>query len=100
MGMYRLVVNGTISFYELMNLSEEDGSVILKLKHFNKDLTGWEEKDRFVSFRLVKMGPQAAYFSGLTFQRIADDRLEIFLAIRDRDGRVREEAFQMQRVAR
>jgi hypothetical protein len=97
MGMYRLVINGKPSFYEFIHLAEDNGSLVMKLKHFNADLTAWEEKDRFVTFRLVKLGVNEAHFDGLTFRRSAD-RLQIFLALRDKDGKVREEAFQLDRV--
>jgi hypothetical protein len=98
MGMYRSVVDGKVSFYELMNLVEENGSLVLKLKHFNADLTAWEEKERFVSFPLVKLTPTEAWFAGLTFRRAGGDRMQIFLAIRNRDGSIREEEFRMQRA--
>ena len=97
MGMYRLIVNGKPSFYEFIHLAEENGSLVMKLKHFNPDLTAWEEKDRFVTFRLVKLGLNEVHFSGLTFRRSVD-RLQIFLALRDKDGQVREEEFRMERV--
>jgi hypothetical protein len=97
MGMYRLVVDGKVSFYELMNLVEVNGSLVLKLKHFNADLTAWEEKDRFVSFSLVKLTATEVWFSGLTFRRVGDDGLRIFLALRSADGTIREEEFKMQR---
>jgi Domain of unknown function (DUF6265) len=100
MGMYRLIVDGKVSFYEFMNLVEADGSLVLKLKHFNPDLTGWEEKDRFVSFRLAKIAPDQIWFGGLTFRRLGPDRLEIFLALRGGDGSVREERFLMERRRR
>jgi hypothetical protein len=96
MGMYRLVIDGKPSFYEFIHLAEENGSVSMRLKHFNADLTGWEEKDRVVTFRLVKLGVNEAYFGGLTFRR-SENRLQIFLAIRDRDGKVREESFTLER---
>ena len=54
-GTYRLVVDGKASFYEFMNLIEDDGSLLLRLKHFNADMTGWEDKDKFVSFRLARL---------------------------------------------
>jgi hypothetical protein len=98
MGMYRLVVKGAVSFYEFMNLAEENGSVVLRLKHFNADMTGWEEKDRFVTFRLVKLTPTEAHFGGLTFRRTGNEALDIFLALRDRNGNVREEEFNRRRV--
>ena len=97
MGMYRLVVGGKVSFYEFLTLVEEHGSVALKLKHFNPDMTGWEEKDRFVTFRLAKLEPNVAWFGGLTYRRVGNDRLEIFLAIRDKSGTIREEKFVMDR---
>jgi hypothetical protein len=96
MGMFRLVQKGAPSFYEFMHLAEENGSLVLRLKHFNADLTGWEEKDRFVTFPLVKMGRNEAFFSGLTFRRASDDRLEIYLAL-GQDGKVREEKFELAR---
>ena len=99
MGMFRLVKEGKVVFYEFLTLVELEGSLLLKLKHFNPDLTGWEEKADFVKFRLLKMEPGAVYFQGLTFKRVGANKLEIFLAIRDRkDGTVREEKFEMTRL--
>jgi hypothetical protein len=97
MGMFRLVRDGKLVFYEFLTLVEQDGSLLLKLKHFNADLTGWEEKANFVTFRLLEMSPEAAYFNGLTFRRQGADGLEIFLALRDSAGTVREERFVMKR---
>jgi hypothetical protein len=97
MGMFRLVVGGKPTFYEFMHLAEENGSLVLKLKHFNADLTAWEEKERFVTFRLMKIGVNDAHFDGLTFRRSVD-RLQIFLALRDKEGKVREEEFRLDRV--
>jgi hypothetical protein len=98
MGMFRLVKDGKVVFYEFLTLVEHEGSLLLKLKHFNPDLTGWEEKADVVSFRLLKIAPDAVHFNGLTFRRIGSDTVEIFLAIRDREGAVREERFTMTRV--
>jgi len=44
-----------------------------------------------------RLTPAEAYFGELTFRRAGDDRLEIFLVLRDADGTVREEAFRMER---
>ncbi len=100
MGMFRLVKEGKVVFYEFLTLVEHEGSLLLKLKHFTPELTGWEEKADFVKFRLLKVEPEAVYFQGLTFKRLGRDRLEIFLALRNRtDGTVREERFEMKRVA-
>ena len=103
MGMFRLVKRDeagkdAVTFYEFLTFVEQDGSILLKLKHFNADLSGWEEKDRFVTFRLVRVAPDAVYFDGLTFRRDAPDRLSIFLALRDsKTGTVSETAFRLVR---
>jgi hypothetical protein len=62
---------GRVRFSEHMHLIEEEGSLVLRLKHFNADLTGWEEKDAMLTFRLVAIEPCAAYFNALTL-RCAD----------------------------
>ena len=99
MGMFRLVRGGKVVFYEFLTLVEHEGTLVLKLKHFNPDLTGWEEKDRFVTFRLLECTPAELRFDGLTFRRAGPGRVDIFLAIRNRqDGSVREEAFSMLRT--
>ena len=63
--------DGAIMFTEHMYLVEEAGTLALQLKHFNADLTGWEEKDDMVTFRLVAIEPCAAFFNALTL-RCAD----------------------------
>jgi hypothetical protein len=99
MGMFRFLKGDQVAFYEFLTLVEHEGSLLLKLKHFNPDLTGWEEKADAIRFRLLKITPDAVWFDGLTFQRVDDNEVRIFLAIRNRtDGSVREEFFQMRRV--
>lgn len=62
---------GGIAFTEHLYLMEEDGSLVLRLKHFNEDLTGWEEKNDMLTFRLVAIEECAAFFRALTL-RCAD----------------------------
>ena len=59
---------GGIQFSEILYLMEEEGTLVLRLKHFNADLTGWEEKDGMLTFRLVAIEPCAAYFHALTLR--------------------------------
>ena len=99
MGMFRNFKQERIVFYEFLMFVEENGSVVLKLKHFNPDFSGWEEKGAFVSFKLVKVEEKAVHFDGLSFIRESDDALQIYLLLRDKAGQVREEAFRMRRVS-
>jgi Domain of unknown function (DUF6265) len=99
MGMFRLIKNGSPVFYELFTLVEDNGSLILRLKHFNPNMTGWEEKDQTIDFPLVAKEPGVIYFDGMTFKRESPDAVTIFLAIHSKkDGGVREEAFRYTRV--
>jgi hypothetical protein len=98
-GYFRLVRDGKAVFYEILTLLEVDGSVEMRLKHVNPDMTGWEEKSGFVTFGLVKIDDTGAYFSGLTFRKAGPDALEAYLALRSKaDGSVREEKLVYRRV--
>ena len=59
---------GTIMFTEHMYIVAHGNSLALKLKHFNADLTGWEEKGDMLTFRLVAIEECAAYFNALTLK--------------------------------
>jgi hypothetical protein len=61
------------------------------------DFSGWEEKERYINFPLVKVEKQAVHFDGLSFFRSGDE-LKIYLLLEDRKtGAVREEQFTMKR---
>src|SRR5688572_24666958 len=47
-GHFRLVRDGKPVFYEIMTVIEVEGSLEMRLKHVNPDMTGWEEKADFV----------------------------------------------------
>ena len=97
MGMFKHIQEGEPTFYELELIVEEKESLVLKLKHFNADLTGWEDKQEFVSFPLVRMAEDASYFDGLTYRRLENDTLEVYVVIGDGDE-VREEGFVFHRA--
>ncbi|MEC8554174.1 MAG: DUF6265 family protein [Planctomycetota bacterium] len=45
MGMFKIVREGRVAFYELLTIVAKDDSHVLRLKHFDGSLKGWEEKD-------------------------------------------------------
>ncbi len=89
-GMWKLMNQDEVVFYELMLLVEEEGSLSLKVKHFSEDFTAWEVKEDFVRFPLVKLEENAVHFSGLSFNRISEDEIHAFIAMRH-DDKLREE---------
>lgn len=58
----------SITFTEHMYITEDAGSLVLKLKHFNPDLTGWEARDDMLTFPLVAIEDCAAFFQALTLR--------------------------------
>ena len=89
--------DGGLMFTEHMYLAEEGGSLVLKLKHFNPDLTGWEEKDGMVRFRLLSIEPCAAYFSSLTYRCEAEGGLLVAVRMKSEGDAVEELVFRFKR---
>ncbi len=94
-GTFTLAQEGKIVFSEAMLMVEEEGSVVLRVKHFDPAFVGWEEKDGYVSFPLVRVGENEAYFNGLTFRRDGD-QLAIYLVL-ESGGERTEDVFRLRR---
>ena len=88
-GSFRLVKDGAPDFYELLVIMPEGESLVYKVKHFTPELNGWEEKDESVSFPLVRLMQDTAFFAGLTIIRDGD-RLQHYLSFKDKNGKTHE----------
>ncbi|MEQ9591093.1 MAG: DUF6265 family protein, partial [Cyclobacteriaceae bacterium] len=82
-----------VSFYELVTIVEENETLLLRLKHFDKNLHGWETKDETIDFRLVKVMPNRVYFDEFTFERISKNEINIYVMIGSQDGSSEEVKF-------
>ena len=96
-GHFRLMKDGKPVFYEILTLLEVDGSLEMRLKHFNPDMTGWEEKAGFVTFKLARLDSGTAYFGPFTIKRTGPDSWEGYLAM-SQGGQTSEEQFVFKRV--
>lgn len=79
-GMFKFMGDEGVGFYEIMLIVAEEGSLSLKVKHFNPDFSAWEEKEDYIDFKFVKAEPDAVYFSGLSFFKISDDEIHAYIA--------------------
>jgi uncharacterized protein DUF6265 len=83
-GMFRAISNGRPRFYELIALDVEGDRLVCRFRHFNRDLTGWEEKDAPLELDLVALAERDAVFlrrgkeRWMTYRREPDDRLTVF----------------------
>jgi hypothetical protein len=105
LGMWRLVADGRARVMELLAFKEEQGSVVLRLRHFDPALVAWEEKATPLVLRLVRLAPQDARFEGptadgkgaiaLTYRRPTPDALEVTL---ERGGTTERFSFRRKTV--
>lgn len=61
-GTFRWLRSSKVWMYEIMTISEEDGRIIFRLKHFTRELAGWEEKDEALTYPVKKIEPNRAVF--------------------------------------
>ena len=96
-GHFRLVRDGAPVFYEIMLIDVVEGGVRMRVKHFNPDFVGWEEKDRWGTFEPVSASENELVFSSLSIQREGPDDMVMRLRIRYADG-PREEVLRFRRA--
>jgi hypothetical protein len=98
MGCFRLIQDDTIMFYEFFFLAADSAGTVLKLKHFNPDMTGWEEKDEAVRFDFLGATDSEIRYEALTYRHVAEDSLEITVNLRDEEGNEAPTVLRLQRV--
>jgi len=97
MGSFKLVQDGKVKFYEIITISEIEQTLIMRLKHFDSELKGWEEKDETVDFKLVKLAPTKVFFDGMTFEKISENEMNVYVRF-ENDGEQSEGKFNYIRV--
>ncbi|MGB5331228.1 MAG: DUF6265 family protein [Woeseiaceae bacterium] len=95
-GLFKLYGDDGVAFYEILVLSVEDGTLSLKVKHFNADFSAWEDKEDYVEFRLVKREDDALHFGGLSFYKRSDDVIDGYIVMRNGED-LREHHMKYQR---
>lgn len=95
MGMFRCVRDGKIVITEHCALVETEGSLTLKIRHFDAAFNAREEKDKPTTFKLVKLEKGSAYFDGLTILK-TDAGCTFYVAIKSKDN-VREAKFEYRK---
>jgi hypothetical protein len=93
----QLKPDGTVMFYELITIDASNGQLRYRLKHFNPDLTGWEEKGEVTEFPLSAHTGNRWEFSGLTLERERRDRMTMTVVISDDNGGQQTLKFQYRK---
>ncbi len=85
--------DGSLNFYEFLVLD----STGLRLKHFNPDMSAWEEKEDFVTFELIAFEENKIVLKGLTYELKSENEMEIRLDLRNMEGDKWTEVFTMKK---
>ena len=92
-GTFRMITTEKFLFFAFADLTEVNGSLTMRVKHFNYDMHGWEDKDDYVEFPLVSITENRIYFDAMTMERVDDDHMNVYMTIRYKNGEAKEEKY-------
>lgn len=98
-GHFRMTQDGQPSFYEFLLIEEHEGGLRYRVKHFNPDMIGWEEKDGFHEFPWVSGSADELRFDGLVIRRVDETTSDHIITTRAEDGSERTETLRYHRAA-
>ena len=102
LGTFRVVRLGKAVFYEFWVIEVEDGKPVYKLKHFDRGLKGWEEKNDFVRLPVRELDSTHVVFAnedGTLSLRYERKGTELIATLRHtKEGKSSEEIFHLYRV--
>ena len=88
MATFKLISDNKVVFYEIEIIREIENTLILQLKHFDKDLKSWETKDETVDFALKEITENKVVFEGMTFEKVGDKEMNIYVDIKQDNGTI------------
>lgn len=103
LGVARMIENDATSLYEILTVEQDATGPVLRMKHFNRGLIGWEEKDAPLTVPLARLTSSVAVFEKadgslrLTYDRRSADELVATLERMKKGGMVKTE-FRYRRV--
>lgn len=97
MATFKLIDKGKVVFYEIQIIREVKNSLMLQLKHFDSDLKGWETKDETVDFPLKEITTTKVIFEGMTFEKISDNEMNVYVDIQHDSGKIETVTFNYKK---
>lgn len=105
-GHFRWIRGGELWITELLSITEEEGGVLFRLRHFSADMTPWEAEDDAFVYRLTDRAAGRAAFAALDpragrplrfiFQALPADSLIVRIEAEE-DGRPTAQEFRYGR---
>ncbi len=88
MGVASIYERDKIILFEICTITEEEGTLILRLRHFSDQLKAWEEKDKPIEKKLLKIENSKFYFDGYTFEKVSKDEIKIHIQSNEADEKL------------
>ena len=85
-GHFSAIKDGAPEFYEFIMMAQVGNSLEYRVRHFNPEMTAWEDKTEFVRFPLVAAEKDSWYFDGYTLRRTGPDTAVHIVRIKRKDG--------------
>jgi hypothetical protein len=105
-GHFRWIRDGALWITELLSITEEDDTLVFRLRHFSSRMRSWESPEDPFEYRLTKLGEGRATFSmvepraGRPHRFIFERAGEVGLTVRiegEEAGRSTSDEFRYQR---
>ena len=99
-GTFHFVKDGKSQFYELILIELAPRGPVLRLKHFDAGLVGWEDKTQVYSYPLIECRQGVAIFerqdrkSRLIYSRASDEVLSVVLEEQS-EGKTHSDGFKV-----
>ncbi|MCB0477214.1 MAG: hypothetical protein KDC84_03570 [Crocinitomicaceae bacterium] len=74
-----------IILFEVCTITEEKGTLILRIRHFDNQLNAWEEKNSPKLLPLIKAEKNRIYFHGYTFEKNGKDQMTLYIQSTPKD---------------
>lgn len=104
-GTFRWLRSSRAWMYEIMTISKDEDRIVFRLKHFDRKLAGWEEKDEALTYPMTKIEPNRVVFENperdhprrFVYHQPASDILLVSLE-GYKDGKATVEEFRFSRA--
>lgn len=97
-GTFMLESDGELAFSEHLVIGEVGGVEGYHVKHFTRDLVGWESREEYVTFPRLAYTAGRAEWGGLIYQLDGAGELTISLDMRQEDGSVSTIVFSLNQI--
>lgn len=104
-GMFRWSKKDKLWMCEMLSIVTEGDNIVLRVKHFDRSLVGWEEKDKSITLPLAKQTNDESVFENddkpeavrLTYRKTGAETMDVILEVKGK-GQERRNEFHFTRI--